>query len=881
MLSRLRSLWRHLRHRSQTEQDLDAEMSFHLEARTEVLIRAGLSPEEARRRARIEFGSSENYKAGVRESRRVTWLEDFLRDLRYGLRALRKNPGFTTVAILTLALGIGANTTIFTVVNAVLLRQLPYASPDRLAIIWNDFGSQGQSLPQVTPPDLLFYQQASRTLDFAAMYGGVAISIQRQPSARPEVANMNYVSANFFPLMGVPPLLGRNFQPEEAVQFGPKVLMISFGFWQRRFGGDPGAIGKAVLLDGEPWTVIGILPQDFALILPAESKFPNPDLFRPVQIDYHGPLSKISLFFVPARLKPGATFAAAQADMDGIADQIRHQVVEEDSLRIRVVPFESDVVKHVRSTLLILLGAVGFVLLIACANVANLLLTRATARSKEFALRFALGAKSSRIVCQLLAESLLLSLIGGAAGVALAFWGTRLLAAMRPESLQRFTVSMDLRALLFTLAACCVASVAFGIVQAFAGRHFNLSETLKEGGKSSGASGGNKVREMLIVAEIALSLILLTGAALMMQSFSRLQQVSPGFQPGNAGTFGVTLPLRRYKMTDIALFTKRLEQGLAALPGVQRVGMVNALPLMGEGPQTNFAWDAVSEKRTDLSADWYTVSPHYFEVIGTRLLAGRFFTETDDANHPRVVIVDQTLAAHAWPGESAVGKKLLQFSRVDNDNRWYQVIGVVEHIRAHDLRRNVREQIYTSNQQEPDNDFFPVIQTSGAGAISSDQLQGEVAKLDPRVPIRAIRPLASYLAEAQAPMKFSLVLIAIFGAVALVMSMIGIYGVVSYSVTRRTQEIGLRIALGAQPADVTRMIVGQTLRFALVGLVAGSAAALVLTRLMADQLYGVSWADPVIHSLTALLLAGVVLASCYVPTRRAARVDPLVALRYE
>jgi putative ABC transport system permease protein len=824
--------------------------------------------------------STENYKADVRKSRRVTSLEDFLRDLRYGWRALRKNPGFTTVAILTLALGIGANTTIFTVVNAVLLRQLPYASSDRLAIIWNDFGSQGQSLPQVTPPDLLFYQQASRTLDFAAMYGGITVSLQGQQSARPELAHMNYVSANFFPLLGVKPLLGRNFQPEEAVQFGPKVLMISFGFWQRRFGSDPTAIGKAVLLDGEPWTVIGILPQSFALILPAESKFPNPDIFRPVQIDYHGPLSKISLFFVPARLKPGATFAEAQAEMDGIADQIRHQVVDEDSLRIRVVPFESDVVKHIRSTLLMLLGAVGFVLLIACANVANLLLTRATARCKEFALRFALGAKSSRIVCQLLAESLLLSLLGGAAGVALAFWGTRLLVVLRPQTLQGFAVSMDLRVLLFTLAACCVASVAFGIVQALAGRHFNLRETLKEGGKSS-ASGGNRLREILIVAEIALSLILLTGAGLMMQSFSRLQRVSPGFQPGSAMSFGVTLPLRRYPMTDIARFTKRLEQGLAALPGVQMVGLVNALPLTGEGPQTNFAWDAVSEKRTDLSADWYTVSPHYFETIGTRLVAGRSFAETDDTNHPRVVIVDETLAAHAWPGESAVGKKLLLFSRVDNDNRWYQVIGVVEHIRAHDLRRNVREQVYNSNQQEPDNDFFPVIRTFTTVAVTQPQLESEVAKLDPRVPIRALRPLASYLAEAQAPMKFSLALIAIFGAVALVMSMVGIYGVVSYSVTRRTQEIGLRIALGAQPADVTRVIVGQTLRFALVGLVAGSVAALVLTRLMADQFYGVSWADPAIHILTAILLAAVVLASCYIPTRRAARVDPLVALRYE
>jgi putative ABC transport system permease protein len=432
------------------------------------------------------------------------------------------------------------------------------------------------------------------------------------------------------------------------------------------------------------------------------------------------------------------------------------------------------------------------------------------------------------------------------------------------------------------LLVCCLTALLFGSIQAFVSWRADPSEFLKEGGKASRGDGRGSLQGALIVAEIALSLVLLASAGLMMRSFAGLQRVSPGFRSEGVMTLGVDLPARRYPAaSQIERFSRSLEQRLRALPGVEELGITNALPLTGEGPQTNYAWDVASEKRTDLSADWYSITPKYFNAIGTRLLAGRFFTDTDDASHPRVVIVDETLARHAWPHENAIGKKLMLFSRTENDNRWYEVVGVVEHIRPHDLRRDIREQIYNSNQQEPDTELWAAVKMKGQAHVKSQTLESEVAKLDPQLAIRAIRPLVDYVSDAQAPMRFSLALIAVFGGVALLLAGVGVYAVVGYSVSQRTHEIGIRTALGAQTWDTLRLVLAEEFRLALVGVGLGLAAALALTRFLSSQLFSVSSTDPLSFAGVAILVALVALAACYIPARRAMKVDPMVALRYE
>jgi putative ABC transport system permease protein len=813
-------------------------------------------------------------------------MDTLFQDLRYGLRALRKTPAFTAIAVLTLALGIGANTAVFSVVNAVLIRQLPYQDPQRLGVIWNDFGAQGQSLPQVTPPDLLFYQQASRTLDFASMYGsgGVAVMAPNlDGESHSQQVSMNYVSSNFFPLLGVQPALGRSFLSEEAVLNGPRVVIISHRFWQRYFLGDPGVVGKPLPLDGEPATVVGVLPQQFTMLLPPESSLPDADLWRPVQIDYHGPLSNISLFFVLARLKPGITFAQAQSEMEGIAQQLRRQVPDA-ALRIRVVPMKLDLMKKVRMTLLVLLGAVGFVLLIACANVTNLLLARSTARQKEIAIRAALGAARTRIVRQILTESLVLSGAGAAAGILLAYGSLNVLQALRPTSLSRFSEAhLNGAVLMFSGLTCCLTALLFGTIPALASAGVHPGEALKQGGKSLGGGTNNKVRSLLIILEVALSLVLFAGTGLLIKSFVALQQVRPGFDANHVLTFGINLPGRHYPAaTDLERFSRQLEQCLASLPGVDAVGITNALPLTGEGPQTGFAWDAATAKRwDDFTADWYSVNPGYFRALGTRLLAGRFFTEQDDSHHPGVVIVDETLAHHAWPNGSAIGKKLMEYSRVANAPRWYEVVGVVEHMRVHDLRQNVREQIYNSNQQEPDTEVWPSIKTRLTFRDLLPAIEHQVATLDPNVPLKNMRPMDDYIRTEEGPMRFSLILIAVFGAIALALTCFGVYGVITYSVNRRTSEIGLRMALGARPHDVVRLIMGQGLKLVLLGLASGLLGAFGLTRFLRSQLFGVAPTDPETFLGVMLTVGCVALLACYIPAHRAMLIDPVVALRDE
>jgi len=814
-------------------------------------------------------------------------------DLMYGARMLRKSPGFTAVAVLTLALGIGANTAIFSVVNGVLLRGMPYRDPGSLAIVWNDYGNQGQSLPAVSPPDYKDYVDRSRLMDFAAGSGtpGGTLLLDDPGGGgnRPQQFDMAAVTPSFFPLLGVEPAVGRNFSAEEGTLNGPNAVILSNRIWRGTFHSDPGLVGKPIQLNGTPYTVVGILPQKFRLLLPAEAfQLRDSDLWIPLRLNFAAFPRNLTFLSVFSRLKPGATMAHAQSEMDAIAGQLRseNEVHKESGLRIRVVPMQFDVVKNVRATLITLLAAVGFVLLIACGNVANLLLARATRREREMAVRSALGASRGRLVRQIMSESVLLALLGGIAGLIVAKLGLGLLVALHPAGLPRLDdIQIDGPVLAFTLGACILTALLFGLIPAIQALHLNLSDSLKDAARGSSDSRGQTARRVLVVSEFALSLVLLIGAGLLIRSFVALQRVQPGYNPRNVVSFSVAIPGNRYpKNEDVTRFVHELELKMAALPGVQSVGSNFQLPFTGSGAQMPYAYNAeTSQQWESLSADWRPITPGYFPTVGARLLEGRNFTDSDDANHPIVVIVDEMLARRAWPGESAIGKKLEveSLTRKDNPRLFAIVVGVVAHLRIHDLTRNVREQIYIPHAQEPFGRVGVVMRTQGDPSGVMKQVEQEVRSLDAGIAIRNLKPLESYIEDAEAPMRFNLILIGIFGAIALTLASVGLYSVMAYSVTQRAHELGIRIAVGASPRDILGLVLGQGVRLTLIGAALGLLVSLLVTRALASLLFGVSPTDPLTFIAVPIVLAVVAMLACYFPARRAMRVDPMIALRYE
>jgi len=814
-------------------------------------------------------------------------------DLIFGARMLRKSPAFTALAVVTLALGIGANTAIFSVVNGVLLRSMPYRDPSRLAIIWNDYGSQGQSLPAVSPPDFKDYRERVRLMEFAAGSGtpGGTLVLDDPGGGgnRPQQFDMASVTPNFFPLLGVEPALGRNFTAEEGALNGPRVVIMGNRLWQDTFHSDPGMVGRSIQLNGNPYTVVGILPPQFRLLLPAEAfQLRDSDLWIPQQINYAAFPRNLTFLSVFGRLKPGAGMSQAQAEMDGIAEQLRNEneVHKESGLRIRVVPMQFDVVKNVQPTLITLLAAVGFVLLIACGNVANLLLARATRREREMAVRSALGASRGRLVRQIMSESVLLAILGSLGGLLVAELGLSLLIQLHPAGLPRLDdIRIDGSVLAFTLGACVLTALLFGWIPAIQALRLNLSDTLKDAARGSSDGRGHSARRILVVSEFALSLVLLIGAGLLIRSFIALQRVQPGYNPQNILSFSVTIPGNRYpKNEDISRFVHELELKMGALPGVQSVGSIFQLPFTGSGAQMPYAYNAeTSQQWESLSADWRPITPGFFPTVGARFLEGRNFNDADDANHPLVVIVDEMLARRAWPGESAIGKKLEieSLSRKDTPRMFAIVVGVVAHLRIHDLTRNVREQIYIPHAQEPFGRVGVVLKTPGDPSGVAKQVEQQVRTLDPGIAIWRLEPLESYIDDAQAPMRFNLILIAIFGAIALTLASVGLYSVMAYSVTQRAHELGIRIAVGASPRDILRLILGHGVRLTLIGAAVGLLVSLLVTRALASLLFGVSATDPLTFIAVPIVLALVAMLACYLPARRAMRVDPIIALRYE
>ncbi|HET9531507.1 MAG TPA: ABC transporter permease [Blastocatellia bacterium] len=807
-------------------------------------------------------------------------MQTLWQDLRYGLRMLIKNPGFTAVAVLTLALGIGANTAIFSVVNTVLLQPLPYNDPDRLVMVWEEDTKRGY--PRDTPAVANFIDWRDQNQVFEAMAAMADASFNLTGAGEPERLEGRRVSASLFPLLGVEPHLGRAFLPEEDQPSVNRVVILSHGLWQRRFGSDNEIMGKPLTLNGESYTVVGVMPPGF--------RFPNGEtgLWVPIAFTPQQAASRGSHYLnVVARMKPGITLEQAQAEMSTIAERLQQQYPDTNTgLGAVVVSLHEQLVGDIKPALLVLLGAVGFVLLIACANVANLLLARAAARQKEIAVRTALGASRLRLLRQFLTESVLLSALGGGGGLLMALWGVNLLRTFIPKNISQVqSITIDAGVLVFTLLVSLLTGLIFGLAPAAQASSFNLNETLKEGGRDSATgSRGNRIRGLLITTEIAVSLILLIGAGLLINSFLRLRSVDPGFRTDNLLTMRIVLSEQKY--TDQprrAAFYRELVRRIESLPGVQSAAVTNWIPLVLQGDSIGVSIEGQPDPGPGQMPIVVTrvIHPNYFRTMGIELLEGRQFDERDRVDSHRVIIVSETMARRFWPGEVAVGKRIKP-GPLNSSAPWLEIVGVVKDVRQFELGANPKPQMYVPYEQPV---FFRpshlVIKTDVEPLGLAAAVRSTVWEIDKDQPVSNITTMEGVLSESIARQRFSTLLLGIFATVALVLAAVGIYGVMSYSVAQRTHEMGLRMALGAQSRDVLKLVIGQGLRMAIAGITVGLAAAFALTRLMGSLLYGVSTVDPLTFAGVTLLLLSVALAACYVPARRATKVDPMIALRYE
>ena len=882
--SRVRSWFLAMMRRSRIENEMDAELRFHIEAFAEDLTRNGVSREEALRRARIEFGGVERAKEECRDARGVRFVESLIQDLRYGLRMLLRSRGLTAVVILALALGIGANTAIFSVVNTVLVRPLPYPEPDRLVWFWESQPNLTQA--PFSPADFLDFQSQNQSFAQMAVVRRLSFNLTGQGPAE-RVPGM-VASPNIFTLLGVQPILGRTFVPSEGAFGAPRVAILTYGFWQGHFGADRSVAGRTINLDGQPVTIIGVLPAAFRsgddIQLWVNPVNIVPEVFN-AWADWERKLStnrQTHYLNILGRLKPGVSLQQAQSDITNIMDHIHQEYPLTTGHSVQLVPLREVSAGPARQTLLILLGVVGLVLLIACANVANLLLARAVARTREIAIRTALGGGRLRIVRQLLTECMVLALSGGAAGLALAWGMVRLLVAAGPRDLPRVQeISVDLRVLVFTLGVSLVTGLLFGLAPAFAATRQTFGGFLKEGGRGS-TSGleHNRLRGFLVVGEVALSLVLLVGAGLLVRSFVRLLEVKPGFNPDHMVTMWMNFTSGRY--AEKGRSTQLVDQLLArvsSLPGVEGVAICNDLPLEGDDTTTGVG---SAEGRPPFERGHqpligvHAVNPGYFRAMGVPLLRGREISGSDIADSNSVVVINQKLAEIVWPGQDPLGKHFAIFG-----DKQSQVVGIVGNVLHNGLSEAPSAESYLAFSQNPWSYVGLAIRTQSDPASVYSGVRAIVAQLDPELPVHDMRPMEQVVAETMTTRRFTLWLVGAFAVLALVLAFVGIYGVMSCAVTERVHEIGVRIALGAQQGDVLRLVVGNGMRLAAIGLTIGAIAAFLAARTMTSLLFGISSSDPVTYLAIASLLAVAAMAACYVPARRATKVDPMVALRYE
>jgi len=808
-------------------------------------------------------------------------MRTFWQDLRYGARMLLKNPSFTLIAVLTLALGIGANTAIFSVVNGVLLKPLPYREPERLIRVFER--SRTQPKFPMSGGNFQDYRDQSSTLSGLALYTRQDLELSQDD--KPERLAALRVSAGFFELLGAQPLLGREFRREDELPDNNQVVILSHGLWQRRFNGDPNVVGRVVTLSGRPFTVVGVAPQGLQHVGGDYRSMPHGesvDAWWPVALR---PQAGRGAHFLNAvgSLKPGVSVAQAEADFNVIAERLAQQFPNSNQgWRIAIQPLREEIAGRARTTLLALFGAVFFVLLIACVNVANLLLARATAREREIAVRSAVGAGRRRIVRQLLTESLLLAMVGGAAGILLAQWAIDTLRALGPEQLPRLqAVNIDGGILLFTLGVTLLTGVLFGLAPALQAGQFNLNAFLKEGGRGGGGQR-RRLRDALVITEVALALALLAGAGLLIRSFWKLQQTDPGFNPERVLTASLSLPGARYgDAPKVAAFQQLLLERLAALPGAQSAGLTSDLPWTGYDENAGFTVEGKTFPPNDgPSARYHFVSSDYFRTIGVPLIAGRFFNSDDRQDTQPVVLINRVMAERYWPGASAVGKRFT-FSSQPNERDWFTVVGVVGDVKDFPHSPAAAPAFYWATMQQTPRQIILAVRSSADPLNLVEAVRNEVRALDKDLPLADAQTLETIAATAVAGRRFTLWLVGFFALTAMALAAIGIYSVLSYLVAQRTHEIGLRMALGAQLGDVLKLVVRQGMTPVLTGLAMGITAAIALTRLIKGLLFEVSATDPLAFAMAAALLALVSLLACYVPARRATKVDPMVALKYE
>jgi putative ABC transport system permease protein len=876
---RLRSLLR----RERVDGELDAELRFHLDRAIAANVAAGMSREEARRFALREFGGVDQIREECAEMRRVNWLRDFAQDVRYALRMLRKSPAFTTIAVLTLALGIGANTAIFSVVYAVLLKPLPYPHPDQLVVVFEARPQDGVAREGSSYQD--FREIRDQNHAFSAIGGRAGHDLTLTGHGDPFQVDTSDVTPGLLDTMGVRPLAGRTFLPEDGKQGAVPVVILSENLWRDRFSSDPHVIGTSVNLDMRPFTVIGVMPSDF--------RYPfltSEQIWVPLQQDpLFGPwMVKPSLRWlgITARLKVGVSVSQAQAEMDLLSTRLANKFPAEDKgFIVQLIPLQEQLVGSAKTPLLVLLGAVGLVLLIACANVSNLLLARATSRAREIAVRTALGAKRLRIVRQLLAESAVLGLLGGAAGVLLAYGGVHGLRSLIPARLtQLHAIDVDALVLAFALALSLLASAIFGLAPALFAADSNLTSALKENA-SRGSEGGSRrlARGILVVAEIALATVVLVAAGLLDRSFLTLTSVNPGFDPRRVVKAEVDLPQFQYsKPAQWTAFSDELLRRLRSQPGLRDTAVAIPLPLANQGVTLPFDIPGGPPPRagTSRTADYVAASPGYLHVMRIALIRGRWFDEQDRPSAPLVAVISEGLAHHYFPNEDPIGKQLaFAFPPSSAPNR--EIVGIVGDVRDTSLGQDPPPMMYVPYAQAPFWGAEIVVRSNLRPGVVARTIRSQVGRIDKNLPITGAEAMVSAIDTTVAQPRFRAWLVGLFGAMALILAAAGIFGVISYSVACRTHEIGIRMALGASPTNVLRQILGESARFVLAGLVIGAAAALGVLRLLASMLFGVHPSDPLTFVGVALLLLSVTLLACYVPARRAMRVDPVVALRHE
>lgn len=882
MLSRMRIFWRNLSHKEQVESELHSELDAFVAELTEEKIREGMSPEAARRAAQMEAGV-EQVKEEVRDARTGALLETMAQDVKYGWRMLRKNPGFTLAAVLALALGIGANTAIFSVVNAVLLRPLPYRNPDQLAVVLH--GGNGP----VAPANYLDWKKQSQT--FQAMGAAEYWSPNLTGGDRPEHVWALRLTASMFPVLGVNPMMGRAFDDAEETAGRDHVVVISYGTWQRRFGGDRNIIGRQVVLDGAPYEVIGVMPPTFRF---APFWATKAEMWVPLSLDERATMRGGNSLRVFGRMKDGVTLEQARAEIATITGRLEQQFPGTNR-HVKVVSLKEKVVGDVRPALLVMLGAVAIVLLIACANVAHMLLARAAARKKEIAVRIALGASRARLVRQFITESLLLSLMAGLFGLLLGRWGMNILLALHPAGLPYMDgITLDMKVLAFTLGVSMLTGVIFGLAPALHGTSVNLNVSLKESERGTSEGGGrSKFRSLLIASEFGLALVLLVGAGLMIRAFMTLTAMDPGFNPKHLLTMTVSVmgtqqsdPARRMNFfTDVV-------KNVKGVAGVESASMTNHIPLAGDTWGYSFYIQGRPAPRPGSApnAIYRVVMPGYFQTMQVPFLRGRDVSDADRLGQPAVVVINQFLAEKWFPGDDPVGKQITLDDPSKDSPEWMTIVGVVKNLKQEDWADPTYAELfvpyyqtksYLEDAQTRVNYMTLVVRTKSDAGEAAAGVRNAIWSLDKNVTIAEVQTMEDIVENANSQPRFYLLLLGSFAGVALLLAGVGMYGVMSYAVAQRTHEIGIRMALGASQGDVLRMVVRQGITLALVGAGIGLLGSLLSTRLMVSFLYGVQPRDPLTIAAVWVVLTLVALLACYIPARRATRVDPMVALRYE